>query len=401
MRVPEESATISGALDLVSAGGTILVGEGVYAEEVAIDVPDITIRGTDRNRTVIDGEGLRPYGIVATADGVRIENLTVTRATFYGVLVTGFHDETGGHARDDDGYSGLDVDAFPPVQRFKIDHVTAYNNGLYGIYAFDAQNGSIVNSYASGSADSGIYVGQCEECNILVQNNVAENNAVGFENSNASDSVWVVSNRFSGNRIGMTFLSSHQEALTPQRGNSVIGNVVSNNNTPQSPAHGEGSFGIGIGVSGGMSNTFEKNVVSGNDVAGVLLSSAEDMAPLTNTFLANTFTQNAIDMANIATQRAPASGNCVVGEVIETMPTDFLSSCVAGNPQPATTADALPFSAVPPGVSFLAVAPPPDQPNLQTAGEQNSLLPDTVTPPPLDEVATPPADLLHELSRAQ
>ena len=217
VHVPADAATLGAAMDLVSAGGVIVVSAGTYPEQLLVDKEDVTIRGEDRNLTVIDGGGIRPYGIVAIAGGVRIENLTVTGTTFYGVLVTGLHDGDGPADPGDDGYTGWDPEKFPPLQRFLVDHVTAYNNGLYGIYAFNSQHGVIRDSYASGSADSGFYVGQCEDCDILVTGNVAERNAVGFENANASDSVVIVGNRFSGNRVGMTLLSSYQEAFTPQR----------------------------------------------------------------------------------------------------------------------------------------------------------------------------------------
>ena len=187
IRVPQDAATLADAADRVGPGGTIVIAPGIYAEELVIDTPDVTVRGEDRNGTVIDGGGLRPYGIVVIADGVRVENLTVTGATFYGVLFTGLHDENGPSAPTATGYEPWDPAQFPPLQRFLVDHVTAYNNGLYGIYAFNAQHGVIRDSYASGSADSGFYVGQCEDCDILVTGNVAERNAVGFENANASD----------------------------------------------------------------------------------------------------------------------------------------------------------------------------------------------------------------------
>ncbi len=247
IRVPQDAATLELAADRVQTGGTIVIAPGVYEEQLVIDTPDVTVRGEDRNGTVIDGGGLRPYGIVAIADGVRVENLTVTGATFYGVLFTGLHDENGPSAPTATGYEPWDPEQFPPLQRFLVDHVTASNNGLYGIYAFNAQHGVIRDSYASGSADSGFYVGQCEECDVLVTGNVAERNAVGFENANASDTVVVAGNRFSGNRVGMTLLSSYQEAFTPQRSNDVVGNLVSDNAEADSPAQAEGAFGDGSG----------------------------------------------------------------------------------------------------------------------------------------------------------
>src|SRR5690606_24274241 len=200
---------------------------------------------------------------------------------------------------------------FPPLQRFLVDHVTAYNNGLYGIYAFNSQHGVIRDSYASGSADSGFYVGQCEQCDILVTGNVAERNAVGFENANASDSLVIAGNRFSGNRIGMTLLSSYQEAFTPQRGNQVVGNLVSDNAEPDSPAQADGAFATGIGIGGGQGNVLERNRISGNARAGLVLSNTEDIPSSGNRLTANLFAGNGVDVANASADRTPATGNCV------------------------------------------------------------------------------------------
>ncbi len=186
VRVPTDVATLQEAAGRVAAGGVIEVEPGTYEQSVTISTPDVTIRGTDRNSTIIDGDGSRPYGVVGIADGIRVQNLTVRNPTFYGVLITGLHDAGGPRANNGDAYEPFDPARFPPVQRFSISYVTAHNNGLYGIYAFDAQHGVIADSYASGSADSGFYVGQCRQCDILVQGNVAERNAVGFENANAS-----------------------------------------------------------------------------------------------------------------------------------------------------------------------------------------------------------------------
>jgi nitrous oxidase accessory protein NosD len=351
--VPGDAPTIAAALDLVSPGGVIEIAAGQYDEQVVVDTPDVTIRGADRNATVIDGGGVRPYGIVVIADGVRIENLTVTRATFYGILVTGLHDGDGPAAPSSDGYTAWDPDDFPPLQRFLVDHVTAHNNGLYGIYAFNAQHGVIRDSYASGSSDSGFYVGQCENCDILVTGNVAERNAVGFENANASDSVVIVGNRFSGNRVGMTLLSSYQEAFTPQRGNVVVGNLIADNVSTDSPSQAEGGFATGVGISGGQQNVFERNRITGNARAAVILTNTEDLAAVDNRFVDNVI-DGAVSVANLSAERTPASGNCWLDAGL-TVPQELAAelgvSCVEGGAQSAATV--LDGPAEPAGVSFL------------------------------------------------
>ncbi len=247
----------------------------------------------------------------AIADGVRVQNLTVVNHTFNGVLVTGMHDENGPLARNLDGYEPLDPEKFPPLRRFEVTHVTASDNGLYGIYAFNARNGVIRDSYASGSADAGIYVGQCEECDILVQGNVAENNAIGYENANASDSVVIAGNRFAGNRVGLTLLSWYQEAFLPQRQATVVGNLIADNSAAASPAHANGAFGIGIGLSGANGNVFERNLITGNPSAGLQLTSTEDLASTGNRFSGDRFEHNGVDVADVSSSRAPSADTCV------------------------------------------------------------------------------------------
>lgn len=366
VRVPQDAASLTAAVDRVAPGGLILVSPGTYEESVTIDKPDVTLRGADRNATIIDGEGRRPFGVVGIADGVTVENLTVRAHTFYGVLITGLHDQNGPSAHGVDGYTRLDPEKFPPVERFRISHVTASNNGLYGIYAFDARNGVITSSYASGSADSGFYVGQCRDCNIEVSGNVAERNAIGFENANASDTVAVVGNRFSDNRIGATFISNYQEAFTPQRANLIAGNLIVDNASSDSPAHADGGFGIGLGISGGQDNQVTLNRVSGHPVTGIQITNTEDLAATGNQITANRLDRNGIDLADIAAARAASAGNCLSDNRLRTLlPASLSQSGCPGDYGKGSAARVdLPSVQVPAGMSFLKVAAPPEQPTM-------------------------------------
>ncbi len=395
--VPGDAATIAEALELVAPGGVVRVAAGRYEEQVVVDTPDVTLRGEDRDGTVIDGGGIRPYGVVAIADGVSIENLTVTGATFYGVLVTGLHDGDAPADPGTGGYTGWDPERFPPLQRFLVDHVTAHNNGLYGIYAFNSQHGVIRDSYASGSADSGFYVGQCEQCDILVTGNVAERNAVGFENANASDSVVVVGNRFSGNRVGMTLLSSYQEAFTPQRGNTVVGNLVADNTEADSPSQAEGGFATGVGISGGQHNVVERNRITGNPRAAVVLASTEDIPALGNRFVDNVV--DGVAVANVSRARTPASGNCWRDAVL-TEPAELaaeLADACDGATGAQAAADGIAGPEEPRGVSFLKVAPPRAQPQLER-GVATDPLPRTVRMPDLASFGVPEHSFLADRS---
>jgi len=340
---------------------------------------------------------------VVVADGGRVENLTVRNTTFYGVLVTGLYGDDGPSAHTAQGYEAFDPEEFPAVERFWISHVTAHNNGLYGIYAFNARHGVIADSYASGSADSGFYVGQCRDCDILVSGNVAERNAVGFENANASDSLTVVGNRFSDNRVGLTLISNYQEAFTPQRANLVAGNVISHNVSEDSPRQESGGFGIGVGLSGGVDNVLVRNRIEGNARAGILLDSTEDLASMGNVFLDNALDGNGVSVANVSAPRAPAISNCVTPDTnLSTLPDGLLADCPDGTgSQPAVDITALPAQDAPPGMSFLEVPAPGPQPTMPDPRTPPAgPLPATVSHPDADDVMVPPADLLTMATRS-
>jgi len=216
--VPSELRTIQAAVDAAREGATILVAPGVYEESVRIRTKGLTIRGARRGSVIIDGDGERANGIVVAAPQVSVQNLTVRNHTSNGVLISAQRD-------------------------FRVSYVTASNNALYGIHAFDAQHGVIEQSYASGSANAGFHVGQCRPCDVVVRGNVAERNATGYEGVNASGGMFVLGNRFSGNRVG---LSSNAE-----RGDvTLAGNLVSDNDEALSPARSDGAFGLGMSITG-------------------------------------------------------------------------------------------------------------------------------------------------------
>jgi parallel beta-helix repeat protein len=405
VRVPADAKTLQQAIDRVASGGMVLVSPGTYQETAIVSTKDVTVRGTDRNGVVIDGGGIRPYGIVGIADGVRVQNLTVRNTTFYGVLVTGLHDKAGPRANADNtsgGYETFDPAKFPPLQRFEIDHVTAYDNGLYGIYAFNSEHGTIHDNYASGSADSGFYVGQCHSCDVLVTGNIGERNAVGFENANASAPLYVVGNRFSDNRVGMTFLSDYQEVFIPQKGNVVAGNLIADNNATATPVQADGGYGIGIGVSGGTNNTFARNRITGNTRAGLVLANTNDLPAIGNRISRSVFAANGVDIAGISSPAAPATGTCLTGgQAATSFPKGLLGvlrACTSGSSPAGDAATLAATSPAPDGISFLDVTAPGAQPGLADPTVAPGPLPASVTMPSESSIEVPSAGLLADLA---
>src|SRR5690242_15983725 len=56
LTVPGTNATIQGAVDAAGPGDLILISPGTYNEAVRVEKDDLTIRGTDRNAVVLDGQ---------------------------------------------------------------------------------------------------------------------------------------------------------------------------------------------------------------------------------------------------------------------------------------------------------------------------------------------------------
>ncbi|MFF8812397.1 right-handed parallel beta-helix repeat-containing protein [Streptomyces pactum] len=403
IRVPADAPTISAAVSLARPGDLVLVAPGVYRESVRIGTARITLRGLSRDKVVIDGRFSRANGIVVSAPGVAVENLTVRNHTQNGLLITGSAKAAAGLPGASGGYDTGD-EPVTLLRSFLVSHVTATRNGLYGIYAFSARNGVIEHSYASGGADSGIYVGQCKPCNIVVRDNVAELNAVGYEGTNASENMYVVGNRLVGNRVGLTSNSSHQEKLLPQKGTVIAGNLIAANQQAATPEQADGGWGIGAGVDGGSDNRFVRNRIAGNRNAGLVITATADIPPVGNQVVDNTFTGNGVDVGWTFPTATRGRGNCLRGNDLRSTVPDRLAATAAcplpaGATSPGGTWTA---PAAPGGIPFTEVAAPAAQPQLPGAATKG---PTTVPPVPdlprTEDIRLPPMSLLAANARVR
>ena len=248
-RVPEDHRTIQGAADAADPGDLVLVGPGVYREEVKIDTPSLVLRGTDRNAVVIDGGFVRPNAVSVTADGVAVENLTVRNARLNGLFWTG-------------------------VTGYRATNVTSVNNEVYGIYAFDSVDGLFESSWASGSADAGFYIGQCDPCRAVIRDVVAERNGLGYSGTNASGDLHIVSSTWRHNVAGIVPNTLDTELLPPAERVDIVGNLVYGNGVDDVPTLEIEwpSYGGGIIAAGTNDVRIERNRVVGNAMHGVLVT---------------------------------------------------------------------------------------------------------------------------------
>ncbi|WP_405773753.1 right-handed parallel beta-helix repeat-containing protein [Streptomyces sp. NBC_01538] len=173
------------------------------------------------------------------------------------------------------------------------------------------------------------------------------------------------------NRVGLTLNSNDLEALGPQHGAVVAGNTLTDNNDEASPEQADGGFGIGVGAGGGRANVLERNLISGNKSAGVLLSDVQGYPARANSVRANRVTDNGTDL--VLATGTPA-GNCFTGNgESATSPTALPRETRCGSrtggaaraePDTGLVRDPLGHPTLvqaPPGISFQDVPPPPNQ----------------------------------------
>lgn len=244
--VPKDYPTIQAAVDAANPGDLVLIAAGVYKEEVTVTTPSVVLRGESRNGTIVDGEFVRGNGIAIYADAVAVENMTARNAVLNGFYWTG-------------------------VTGFRGSWLTAYNNGDYGIYAFGATDGVFEDSYASGSPDSGFYIGECYPCRIVVRRVIAEHNALGYSGTNSGGQMYVVSSIWRNNRVGIVPSSLDIELVPPQREAVFAANLIVNNANRNAPAAPLPSiaFGSGILAVGSVADTFERNVIADHPLDGI------------------------------------------------------------------------------------------------------------------------------------
>lgn len=354
-------ASIQKAIDKASPGDLIILETGTYNGDVVVSTNDLTIRGKDRNNTIIDGKYKQDNGFIIAANGVRIENLTVQKFRTNGILFQ------GGYESDTTNTSTPDV-----LDRYKVQYVNALNNGLYGIYAFSSKNGVIANTYTKANADAGIYIGQCKPCNALVTGNIAEDNGLGFQGANASKELYIFTNNFSNNRAGIHLLSETKETKSPQEGVVVKGNLASKNNNDSAPTTTPDLYGFGIVIAGGNDNIVENNRTEENIQVGIALVENNAFLPSNNSFKGN-FSRNngspfGFDLAYLISGRPDVMslGNCFENNSYSSSSIDKIQTVL-----PCTGAAPGPFKSQPLKNFKVPDAPSYDSISVATLNQEN------------------------------
>jgi FtsP/CotA-like multicopper oxidase with cupredoxin domain len=300
------------AVDHAVNGDWILVWPGKYQEGVEV-VPNraltsgLHIRGMNRNSVLFDGKKTGGSAVhVRGVDNTWVENMTgqnyLTGAAnaFYWTGV--------------DGYWG--------------NYLTAYNNGDYGLYAFDSTStgkvpSTFAHDYASWNADSGIYIGGCRDCHAVIVDSKSEKNALGYSGTNAGGELYIMNSEWTHNATGILPNTLTSEPDPPQDGAYIVNNYIHDNNDTDIPGAGITAIapvGVGIGISGGWNNILRANLIKNQKHAGVLMHWLFT-PPVNNQVLYNTFVKTAYaggpGDADIALDGTSVQ-NCVYGNVNRT-----------------------------------------------------------------------------------
>ena len=186
---------------------------------------------------------------------------------------------------------------------------------------------------ASGSPDSGVYIGQCDPCNAVVRHVVMRDNAIGYFATNTRGRVVVTRSEMSGNRLGVALNSDDAELGAPQQGTILRGNVISGNR------------------------------ITGNGDVGVLILNQQGYRPTANRFTGNTITGQQVDV--VVTGR---SAGCFSGNRIGTSNPAGIEQVAPCTGAPTSTAARTPWSPAPaaPEIDYRKIPLPPPQPGMPT-----------------------------------
>jgi hypothetical protein len=125
-----------------------------------------------------------------------------------------------------------------------------------------------------GSGEAGLYVGDSQNADAIVRDNLATGNGIGIFVRDAAHGL-VEDNRSFDNCIGMLFLDTPDDPADPRPNSDWLArdNVVNHNNKACSGEEGDSS-GIGIAVDGAHRITLVGNTANGNQPSGSTPASA-------------------------------------------------------------------------------------------------------------------------------
>ena len=256
----KNGGSIQEAVGKAKPGDLIRVYPGTYNETVYIDKDNISLQGVIREGKwpTLDGKKELNDGFLYSGNGVLIENFKIIGYKGNGIM----------------GQAG---------NNFILRNNLIHDAGVYGIFPEFGTNGLVEHNILTGIEDAAIYVGMCDNVDVL-HNEVYENVA-GIEIENSRHCL--VENNYAHDNTGgiLVFITPGLPIKTCY---DVIvrNNFVINNNHENFGAEGSIVSGIppgtGILVMAADEVTIENNIISGNDNSGITITDLNFGANLAN-----------------------------------------------------------------------------------------------------------------------
>ena len=231
-------------------GDLIQVYPGTYSETVYIDKNDITFQGIieDGEWPVLDGKGKLNDAFLYSGNGIHIEGFKITKYKGNGIM----------------GQAG---------NNFVIRGNWIVDTGVYGIFPQYGKNGLIEYNTLTGIEDAAIYVGMCD--NIDVLHNEVFGNVAGIEFENSRHCI-AENNNVYDNAGGILAFITPGLPIKTTYDIIIRNNFVNNNNHVNFAAPGSTVAGIpsgtGILIMAADDVIIEDNIITGNKNVGILIT---------------------------------------------------------------------------------------------------------------------------------
>jgi len=252
--------SIQDAVGKAKPGDLIRVYPGTYHETVYIDKDNISFQGVIQQGDwpTLDGKKELNDGFLYSGNGIVIENFKIIGYKGNGIM----------------GQAG---------NNFILRNNLIHDAGVYGIFPEFGTNGLVERNVLSGIEDAAIYVGMCD--NVDVVNNEVYENVAGIEIENSRHCL-VEDNYAHDNTGGILVFITPGLPIKTCYDVIVRNNFVINNNHENFGAEGSIVSGIppgtGILVMAADEVTIENNIISGNENAGITITDLNFGANLSN-----------------------------------------------------------------------------------------------------------------------